>query len=169
MKPLWSQSIYRYVLLYIVDNTGGHDIDYGRKELMNYLSFFSYEHLNESFLLTWAVVAVDETSGSSEWPSTRYIARNSVRGWSYINLLVLPCPSISWVFGYWYDCKTSTTFPDRVNGEGFTSARLCPIDRLPSGLHAHGALATISAPIRPGSSFPQYMCQLARHLSRAWS
>ena len=96
MKPLWSQSIYRYVLLYIVDNTGGHDIDYGRKELMNYLSFFSYEHLNESFLLTWAVVAVDETSGSSEWPSTRYIARNSVRGWSYINLLVLPCPNISW-------------------------------------------------------------------------
>ena len=33
----------------------------------------------------------------------------------------------------------------------FTSAWLCPVDRLPSGLHAHGARATISA---LGPSFP---------------
>ena len=32
ITTLWSQSIilYRYVLLYIVDNAGRHDIDFGR-------------------------------------------------------------------------------------------------------------------------------------------
>ena len=41
---------YIYVLLlYIVDNTGRHDIDFGSKGLINYLSLVSYEHLNESF------------------------------------------------------------------------------------------------------------------------
>ena len=47
----------------------------------------------------------------------------------------------------------------------FTSARLCPVYRIPPGLHAHGTLATISAPIRSGPSFPHYMCQWARRLS----
>ena len=46
-------------------------------------------------------------------------------------------------------------FPDRVDGLGFTSARLCPVEGLPSGLHAHGAPATIWAPIRSSPSFPQ--------------
>ena len=43
MKALWSQGIYRYVLLYIVDNAGIHGIDLGREGLiLNDLSFFSY-------------------------------------------------------------------------------------------------------------------------------
>ena len=57
IKVLWSQSIYRYVIPYIVDNAGRHDvgfagrhdidfagrhdIDFGREELINGLSFFS--------------------------------------------------------------------------------------------------------------------------------
>ena len=53
-----------------------------------------------------------------------------------------------------------------MNGECFTSARLCPAERLPSGLHAHGTLVTIWAPTRSGPSFPHYMCQWARRLSR---
>ena len=35
IKALWSQSIYRYVLLlYIVENAGRHYIDFGRKLLV---------------------------------------------------------------------------------------------------------------------------------------
>ena len=41
IKALWSQSIYRYVLLYIVDNAGRHDIDFGREGLINDLTFFT--------------------------------------------------------------------------------------------------------------------------------
>ena len=32
---------------------------------------------------------------------------------------------------HWYDYQTSTTFSDRANDEGFTSAWLCPVERLP--------------------------------------
>ena len=53
-----------------------------------------------------------------------------------------------------------------MDGKGFTSARFCPVERFRSGLHAHGALATISAPCRSGPRFPHYMCQWARHLTR---
>ena len=81
-------------------------------------------------------------------------------------LLVPPCPKLSWVFGHWYDYKTSTTFPNRVNSQDFTSTWLWPVERLPSGLHVHGVLATISAPFRSGPSFPHCMCQWARRLSR---
>ena len=43
IKALSPQSIYRYVLLYIVDNAGRHAIDFGREGLiMNDLSFFHY-------------------------------------------------------------------------------------------------------------------------------
>ena len=43
IKALSPQSIYRYVLLYIVDNAGIHGIDLGREGLiLNDLSFFSY-------------------------------------------------------------------------------------------------------------------------------
>ena len=42
IKVMSSQSIYRYVLLYMVDNAGRHDIDFGREELVCDLSFFSY-------------------------------------------------------------------------------------------------------------------------------
>ena len=50
MKSLWSPSIYRYVQQHIVDNAGRHDIDFGRESLfINYLSFFSFEHINESY------------------------------------------------------------------------------------------------------------------------
>ena len=49
IKALWSQGIYRHLLLYIVDNTGRHDNDFGRDGLINYLNFLSDEHLNESF------------------------------------------------------------------------------------------------------------------------
>ena len=38
-----------YVLMYTVDNTEGHDIDFGREGLMNNLSFFSHKHLHERF------------------------------------------------------------------------------------------------------------------------
>ena len=62
--------------------------------------------------------------------------------------------------------KTSITFPDKENGECFTSARLRPVESLPSGLHAHGALVTVWAPIRSGPSFLHYMYQWARRLSR---
>ena len=41
-KNLWSQSIDRYVLLYMVDNKRRHDVDFGREGLINDLSFFSY-------------------------------------------------------------------------------------------------------------------------------
>ena len=43
-KALWSQTIYIYiyVLLCIVDNTGRHDIDFGREGLINDLCFFSF-------------------------------------------------------------------------------------------------------------------------------
>ena len=44
-----------------------------------------------------------------------------------------------------------------MNGYGFTSAWPCPIERLPSCLHAHGAYATISAPLRSDPSFPHYI------------
>ena len=42
VKALWSRTIYRYVLLilYIVDDTGRHDIDFGTEGLINYLSIF---------------------------------------------------------------------------------------------------------------------------------
>ena len=30
IKGLWSQSVYRYVLQYIVDNAGRHDVDFER-------------------------------------------------------------------------------------------------------------------------------------------
>ena len=84
----------------------------------------------------------------------------------HITLLVSPCPTIFWLFAPSYYYKTSTTFLDGVNGYGFTSAWLCPVERLPSGLNVHGALATISAPIRSGPSFPYSMCQWASRLSR---
>ena len=43
VKALWSKRIYRYVLLYVVDNAGRHDIDFGREGLIiDYLSFSSY-------------------------------------------------------------------------------------------------------------------------------
>ena len=51
IKVMSSQSIYRYVLLYIVDNTGRHGIDFEREGLLNDLSLFSFLHLNQSFLL----------------------------------------------------------------------------------------------------------------------
>ena len=38
---------------------------------------------------------------------------------------------------------------------------------LPSGLHSHAALATISAPVRSGPSFPHFKCQGSHRLSRA--
>ena len=41
----------------------------------------------------------------------------------------------------------------------------CPVERLPSGLHAHGALATIWAPIWSGPSFPN-ICASERRLFR---
>ena len=43
---------------------------------------------------------------------------------------------------------------------------LCPVERLPSGLHVHSALVTMSAPFRSGPSFPHYTCQWPRRLSR---
>ena len=42
IKTLLSQSINRSALLYIVDDTGGHGIDFEREGLTNDLSFFSY-------------------------------------------------------------------------------------------------------------------------------
>ena len=39
LKALWSQSIYRYVLQYIVDNARRHDTDFRRKLLFNDLSY----------------------------------------------------------------------------------------------------------------------------------
>ena len=47
IKTLWSQGIYRHLLLYIVDNTGRHHIDFRGETLINDLSFFSYWRLNE--------------------------------------------------------------------------------------------------------------------------
>ena len=44
------------------------------------LSIFSYQHNNKSFQLIWAVLAVDETSGNSDWPSAKYIARSFGQG-----------------------------------------------------------------------------------------
>ena len=45
-KKLCGQKAYIYICgtstLYIVDNTGRHDIDFGREGLINDLSFFSY-------------------------------------------------------------------------------------------------------------------------------
>ena len=46
------------------------------------------------------------------------------------------------------------------------STWLCPVERLPSGLHTYGVFAAISAPFRSGSSVPHYMCKWARRLSR---
>ena len=46
IKALWSQSIYRHVLLYIVDNVGRHFTDFGSEGLTNDLIFFSYQHLD---------------------------------------------------------------------------------------------------------------------------
>ena len=57
------------MLLYIVDNTGRHDIDSGREGLINDLGFLSYYHLHDFLKLIGAVAAVDE-------PSTRYIVRS---------------------------------------------------------------------------------------------
>ena len=42
----------------------------------------------------------------------------------------------------------------------------CLVERLSSGLHSHGAFATISAPIRSCQSFPYSVCQWAGRLSR---
>ena len=42
IKVVWSQSIYRYVLLHIVDNTGTHHIDLGREGIIDGVTFFSY-------------------------------------------------------------------------------------------------------------------------------
>ena len=47
LKALWSQSIYRYVLLCIVDNAGRHHIEFGREGLINDWSFFSYLDLEK--------------------------------------------------------------------------------------------------------------------------
>ena len=52
------------------------------------------------------------------------------------------------------------------NGECFTSARLCPVERLPSRLHANADLATILTSIRSGPSTPHYMCQWVCRLCR---
>ena len=50
IKALPSQSIYSYVLLYIVDNAGRRDIDFGREGvIVDDLSFFSYSYISESF------------------------------------------------------------------------------------------------------------------------
>ena len=50
IKALRSQSIYSYVLLYIVDNAGRRDIDFGREGvIVDDLSFFSYSYISESF------------------------------------------------------------------------------------------------------------------------
>ena len=42
VKALWSQSIYIYILQYIVDNTGRHDIDFGREGLIHGLDLFGH-------------------------------------------------------------------------------------------------------------------------------
>ena len=51
-------------------------------------------------------------------------------------------------------------------GQRFPSAWLCPVERVPAGLHAHGALATISAPFRSGPSFPHYVTVSLSPVSR---
>ena len=97
---------------------------------------------------------------------TRYIQKALVRGLKlHITLLVPPCPKIEWVFGHWYDKKTSTIFPDRVNVRRFTGAWLYPVDRLSSGLQRYGALAIISARIGSGPRFPHSMCHWVCRLS----
>ena len=84
-----------------------------------------------------------------------------------ITFLVQPCPRLQWVFGHWYTItKHQLHFPtERMvkasRAHGFVSSR-----GFPSGLHAHGALATISAPFRSGPSFPHDVCQWARRPSR---
>ena len=71
----------------------------------------------------------------------------------HITPLVPPCPKIQWLFGRWYGHKTLTTFPDRVNGYGFHERT--SLSRREASLRpVHGALATISAPIRSGPSLP---------------
>ena len=42
IKALWSQNLHRYVLRYIVDNAGRHDIDFGREGLITDFTFYSY-------------------------------------------------------------------------------------------------------------------------------
>ena len=89
-------------------------------------------------------------------------------GWRYIpgiTLIVPPCPNIYRVVGDRYDYLTSTAYPDRVNGESFTRARLGAVERLTSSLHAHGALVTIWALISSGPSSRNYMCQWSSRLS----
>ena len=41
IKTLWSQSVYRYVLQYLVDNARRHDTDFGMEALIIDLNFFS--------------------------------------------------------------------------------------------------------------------------------
>ena len=50
LGPSWVLITMPPVKLYIVDNAGRHGIDFGSEGLVvNDLSFFSYEHINESF------------------------------------------------------------------------------------------------------------------------
>ena len=122
----------------------------------------------ERFLLMWAVMAVDDTSGDSDWPSTRYVARSFGQGAVSCVYFSSYHPVRNFMSIWALICLWNINYiSDRVNREGFTSARLCPLERLPSGLHAHGAFAIIWAPIRSGPSLPHYyMCQWARLLPR---
>ena len=61
--------------------------------------------------------------------------------------------------------KKIERYPFR-EGTEVSRAWLCPVDRLPSGLHMHGALVTIWAPFRSGPCFPNYVYQWAHRLSR---
>ena len=65
----------------------------------------------------------------------------------YIFLLVPPCPKYLWVFGHWYYYKTPTAFPDRLNGDGLTSARLRPVERLPDSVRSK--LPPLYVPVSP--------------------
>ena len=113
-------------------------------------------------------MAVDETCGSSDGPSTavpgiqQYCKKLSLKGVEVTYQYQVSLSSYHPVgkFNEYLEIdiiKYQLRFK-RVNGEYFTSARLCSVKRLPSGLHAHGALVTTWAPIRSGPSFSPTKC-----------
>ena len=90
-----------------------------------------------------------------------------VRDWSYIKVSSChPVRTVSAYLGIYMIIIHQRHFRTDWMVYGFTSEWFCPVETLPSGLNAHGALAIMSAPFRSCPSFPHYMCQWARRMAR---
>ena len=116
INVMWPQSIFRYVLLYIVDNTGRHHDDFVREGLKHILTSSSCLNLNESFCyneLLWrstkqSGVQVDQVPDTFRdalvaWYKLQLSSHHSIRTFNE-NL------SIGMIN------KTPMTFPDTVKG-----------------------------------------------------